>query len=62
MIPVYTGMDKVRFRNPVKPGDTIETECSIKKAKHPFYFAQGSILVDGKVCTTAEFSFAITGE
>lgn len=62
MIPVYTGMDKVRFRNPVKPGDTIETECSIKKAKHPFYFAQGSISVDGKVCTTAEFSFAITGE
>ena len=61
-IPVYTGMDKVRFRNSVRPGDTIETECSIKRAKHPFYFAQGTVLVEGKVCATAEFSFAVTGE
>ena len=24
-IPVYTGLDKVKFRSPVRPGDTIET-------------------------------------
>lgn len=61
-IPMYTGMDKVRFRNPVKPGDTIETKCNIKRAKPPFYFAEGTASVDGKVCVSAEFSFAVTGE
>lgn len=61
-IPVYTGMDKVKFRSPVKPGDTIETTCKIKRAKHPFYFAEGKATVNGKLCVSADFSFAVTGE
>lgn len=61
-IPVYTGMDKVKFRSPVKPGDTIETTCKIKRAKHPFYFAEGKATVNGKLCVSANFSFAVTGE
>ena len=58
-IPVYTGLDKVRFRSMVRPGDTIETRCSIKRAKPPFYFADGTASVNGKVCVSAEFSFAV---
>lgn len=61
-LAVYTGLDKVRFRSPVKPGDTIETHCRLKRSKHPFYFAEGTVTVDGRLCTSAEFSFAITGE
>ena len=60
-LPVYTGLDKVRFRAPVKPGDTIETKCKITRAKPPFYFAEGSASVNGKVCVSAECSFAVTG-
>lgn len=60
-LPVYTGLDKVRFRSSVRPGDTIETRCTIKRAKHPFYFAEGTVTVDGTVCVSAEFSFAVTG-
>ena len=60
-LPVYTGLDKVRFRSPVHPGDTIETKCSIKRTKAPFYFAEGTASVDGKVGVTAEFFFAVTG-
>lgn len=60
-LPVYTGLDKVRFRSSVRPGDTIETKCTIKRVKKPFYFAEGTASVNGKVCVTAEFSFAITG-
>lgn len=59
--PVYTGLNNVKFRNPVRPGDTIVTNCYIKKEKHPFYFAQGTVMVDDKLCVSAEFSFAITG-
>ena len=62
MIPMYTGMDKVRFRRPVRPGDVIETRCRITRARPPFYFAQGTVSVDGTVCTSAEFSFAIVGD
>lgn len=61
-LPMYTGMDKVRFRRPVRPGDVIETQCRITRARPPFYFASGTVSVDGKVCTSAEFSFAIIGE
>ena len=60
--PMYTGMDKVRFRHPVRPGDTIETRCRIKAAKGSFYFAEGSASVNGKLCVSAEFSFAVVGE
>lgn len=60
-LPVYTGLNNVRFRSPVKPGDTVQTRCHIKRAKHPFYFAEGTVSVDGRLCVSAEFSFAITG-
>ncbi len=61
-LPVYTGLNNVKFRSPVKPGDTVETQCHIKRAKHPFYFAEGTVTVEDKLCVSAEFSFAITGE
>ena len=35
-LPVYTGLNHVKFRSPVKPGDTVEARCHIKRAKHPF--------------------------
>lgn len=60
-LPIYTGLNNVKFRSPVKPGDTVETQCCIKRAKHPFYFAEGIVTVDGRLCVSAEFSFAITG-
>ena len=60
-LPVYTGLNNVKFRSPVRPGDTIETRCRIRRAKHPFYFAEGTVCVEGRLCVSAEFSFAITG-
>ncbi len=57
--PFFTGLDKVKFKTPVRPGDTLETECVITKAKPPFYFAEGQGSVNGKVCVKAEFSFAL---
>ena len=60
MLPVYTGLNQVKFRSPVRPGDTIETRCSIKRAKRPFYFAEGTVSVGGRLCVSAEFSFCIT--
>lgn len=59
-LPFFTGLDKVKFKKPVVPGDVFETKCEIVKDRAPFYFAKGSGFVDGKLCVSAEFSFAIT--
>ena len=58
--PVYTGLNQVKFRLPVRPGDQIETQCRLKRVKHPFYFAEGTVCVGEKICASAEFSFALT--
>lgn len=57
--PFFTGLDKVKFRNQVKPGDVFESKCTITKSRGAFYFAQGKGYVDGKLCVSAEFSFAL---
>lgn len=59
--PLYTGLNNVRFKAPVRPGDTFETRCRLVKARPPFYFAEGAGYVGEKLCVKAEFSFAITG-
>ena len=61
-LPFFTGLDKVKFRNPVVPGDTFETKCMITKVREPFYFAKGEGFVNGKLRVSAEFSFAITAK
>lgn len=60
--PMYTGLDHVRFKSPVRPGDVFETRCRITRAKPPFYFAEGSGFVGERLCLKAEFFFAIVGE
>ncbi|MEA4896482.1 MAG: 3-hydroxyacyl-ACP dehydratase FabZ family protein [Oscillospiraceae bacterium] len=60
-LPMFTGLNNVRFKVPVKPGDIFESECRIVRAKPPFYFAEGKGFVAGELCIRAEFSFAITG-
>lgn len=60
--PMYTGLDQVRFKAPVRPGDVFKTECRITRAKHPFYFAEGKGFVNGKLCVKAEFSFAVVSK
>ncbi len=59
MTPFFTSLDKVKFREQVKPGDTLETECEILRQRGSFYFAKGVGRVKGKLCVSAEFSFAL---
>ena len=60
--PMYTGLNNVRFKAPVRPGDTFCTRCRLTRCKPPFYFAEGEGTVNGKLCVKAEFSFAVLGE
>lgn len=57
--PYLTSISNIKFRNVVKPRDTIMFECKIEKEKQVFFFAKGKGMVNGKVCVEGEFSFAV---
>jgi 3-hydroxyacyl-[acyl-carrier-protein] dehydratase len=59
--PFFTSLNNVRFKNVVKPGDTVEFRCAITKSRPPFYFAEGKGFVGGKLSVQGEFSFALMG-
>ena len=57
--PYFTGMEKVKFKRKVLPGDILEFTCRLTKHKGVFYFAECVGRVGDKVCCSAEISFAI---
>ncbi len=54
-----TGLDRVRFKNPVRPGDILDTRCFITNSKKNFYFASGKGYVGNALCVNGNFSFAV---
>ncbi len=54
--PMYTA-NNVRFKSPVRPGDTVETECRIVRDSRRFIL-QKKGTVNGTLCLKAKFSFA----
>jgi 3-hydroxyacyl-[acyl-carrier-protein] dehydratase len=58
-IAVFAGIDKVRIRKSVFPGDTIRLEVKLTKQRGPIGFGEGKAYVDGKLCVSAEIMFAI---
>ena len=58
-VPMYAGLNNVKFKNPLVPGDTAVMTVEIVNKKSIFYFAKGTLKVNDKLCTSAEFSIAI---
>lgn len=57
--PLFTGINNVKFRRQIKPGDKIKLTCRLTREKHPFYFISGEASVDGTTAMSGDFSFAI---
>jgi len=57
--PYFTGLNKVRFKNKVLPGDTVIFHCSLIGKKEPFYFIRGEGFVNETLCVSGELSFAV---
>jgi len=54
----FAGIDKVRFRSPVVPGDQLIYEMKVIKHKGKIWKMAGKAKVDDKVVTEAEFMAA----
>ena len=57
--PYFTKMNNVKFKGMVKPGDTLETTCTLTRSRGNFYFISAKGSVSGKLCVSADFSFAL---
>ena len=52
---VLAGLEHVRFRRPVVPGDQLRLEVSLIHKRRPLWKMKGKALVDGQVAAEAEF-------
>lgn len=57
----FLGIDNVRFRKPVTPGDQLRLEVEITKHRQAIWGFKGKALVDGKLVAEAEL-LAMMGE
>ena len=49
-VPVYRGIDGVRFKQPVHPGDLCEISCRTLEKKGGLYSCAAELKVDGRLC------------
>jgi 3-hydroxyacyl-[acyl-carrier-protein] dehydratase len=59
---LFMGMDKVRFRKPVVPGDQLILELTMLRSGKKVWKMAGKALVNGSVVAEGEFMAALTQE
>lgn len=58
-IPYFAGINKVRFRRKVVPGDTLKMEVVLTKIRGSIGIGQGKAYVGDELACQGEFLFAI---
>lgn len=58
-IGFFAGIDKVRFKRQVRPGDTLRLECAITKVRGPIGFGSAKAWVGDELACSGELMFAI---
>ena len=56
---LYTGIDKVRFKQVVRPGDLCEVTARLVNRRGPIFYCEASLMVEGTLCCKGELSFAL---
>lgn len=59
-IGFFAGIDQFRFREQVRPGDTLRLETEITRMKGTIAKARGTASVDGKVVAEGDLMFALS--
>ena len=55
----FMGIEKVRFRRPVHPGDVVEIEAEVKRLRSRMGVLRGVARVDGEVVVEGTMTFAL---
>jgi 3-hydroxyacyl-[acyl-carrier-protein] dehydratase len=58
-IAFFAGIDKVRFKRQVRPGDTLRMTCTITKRRGPIGFGEAKAFVGEELACAGELMFAI---
>lgn len=58
-VGVFTGIDKLKFRKQVTPGDTLRLEAELLQYRHKMGKASVKATVDGEVAAMGEIGFAV---
>ena len=56
---IFGGIEKMRFKRMVVPGDRLKLEVNIIKRKGPIGIGEGIASVNGEIAAKGEFTFAI---
>ena len=56
---LFAGIDKLRFKKQVTPGDKLKLEVNIIKKKGPIGIGEGVATVNDKIVAKGELTFAI---
>ena len=56
---VFMGIERVRYRRPVYPGDVVEIEARVKRLRSKMGQFEGMARVDGRVVIEGRMSFAL---
>jgi 3-hydroxyacyl-[acyl-carrier-protein] dehydratase len=56
----FMGMDRVRYKRPVRPGDVVEIEASVVRLRSKMGILRGVARVDGKVVLVGTMTFALS--
>ncbi len=58
-LALFAGLDNVRFKRQVKPGDVLRLEVTLGQFRRNIGSGTGLATVDGEVACTAELTFAL---
>ena len=58
LVPVLTRMNNAKFKQMVRPGDTVEIEVTFKEKLANAFFMEGKASVNGRTAVSVEFACA----
>ena len=58
-LPLFRGIERVRFRRPVHPGDVVVIEVLVKRLRSQMGLLEGTARVDGRVVLEGSMRFAL---
>lgn len=56
---LYSGIDKARFKHPVRPGDVCHVHSRLIDRRGNIFFCDSVVYVDGILCCKGSLSFAL---